>query len=470
MNTQNATFKTYSPIDHHLYFEGALSPEASLLEIINASQKAQCQWHQRPLLQRIELCHRWIDEIVLNTQAIALDLHHSLGRPLQQCALEVKGLEERARYMLDIAPQALADIELPEKTGFRRYIQHQPKGSVFVIAPWNYPYLTSINSIIPAIVAGNSVILKPALQTPKTALFYLEAAKRAGLPDDVFSFAFMDHTVAAMVVQHEAIQHVVFTGSVAGGAQIEQALAGHFKSRTLELGGKDAAYIRADANLDKAAASVLDGAFFNSGQSCCGIERIYVHQSIYQPFLEKLGHILKTYQLGHPKDSNTQTGPMIKAEAAQRLHQQVADALAAKAQLLNPEDEIKRQASEAELGPQYYYPRVVYDVTDNCSLMMEESFGPIVGVQAVNDDDEAIRKINASRYGLTAAIFSEAITEAETLGERIEAGTVFVNRCDYLDPALAWTGIKDSGCGCSLSILGFQALTQPKSFHLKLEP
>ncbi len=465
----DSVFKTYSPIDMSLYYEGQYSAYDDIEPLLPTIRKAQLAWAQRSKEERVQLLRKWIEVIESQTQVISEDLCHSIGRPLQYCGSEVMGLAERARYMLDIAASTLADDMIPEKPGFKRFIRYAPKGVVFIIAPWNYPYLTSINAIIPALAAGNAVVLKPSIQTPKTADFYAKTAMEAGLPEDLFHCLFMNHSTAKQLMQHEHIQHVVFTGSVAGGKQIEQNLAGTFKTSTLELGGKDPAYLRADADLESAVPSVLDGAFFNSGQSCCGIERIYVHESLYEGFLEQAKQVLKQQVLGHPLTSTTTLGPMIKAEAARYARAQIQNALTHGAELLLANEEPLRIEQEQALGEQYLHPRIIINADNQLSLMQEETFGPIVGVQAVRSDQEAIEKMNASCFGLTAAIYSGDLDAVEQMGQRIEAGTVFLNRCDYLDPALTWSGVKQSGRGYALSHLGFHAFIKPKSFHLKIQ-
>jgi acyl-CoA reductase-like NAD-dependent aldehyde dehydrogenase len=362
--------------------------------------------------------------------------------------------------MCDIAEQALADIAVPEKPGFRRFIRREPLGVVFVVAPWNYPWLTSVNAVLPALLAGNSVILKMAAQTPLVAERYAEAFKAAGLPQGVFQHLVLDHSQVAKVIGDPRISFVAFTGSVPGGHAVQQAAAKRFIGTGLELGGKDPGYVRADADLAFAVENLVDGAYFNSGQSCCGVERIYVDKKIFKPFVEAFAEMTKQYRLGNPLEANTNLGPLVRTQAADAVRAQVKQAVkkGAKA-LLKLKD---------RPGTPYLPPEVLVNVDHGMDVMTEETFGPVVGIQPVKNDEHAIELMNDSRYGLTASIWTKDQDAALRIGERIETGTWFMNRCDYLDPALAWTGVKDSGRGCTLSRLGLEAFTRPKSFHLRL--
>ena len=273
----------------------------------------------------------------------------------------------------------------------------------------------------------------------------------------------MSHDQTARMIASERVQQVNFTGSVAGGRAVAQAAAGHFLGAGLELGGKDPAYVRADANLAHAVENLVDGAFFNSGQSCCGIERIYVHQSLYSEFIERVQALTYDYVLGNPLEQSTTLGPLVKPSAAEFVRSEVRAAVAQGARCLI---DSKRFAADAE-GSAYMAPQVVIDVNHRMSLMREENFGPVVGIMAVRDDEEAIALMNDSDYGLSASIWSADLDVAEALGQQVNTGTLFMNRCDYLDPALAWTGVKHTGHGATLSSVGYEHMTRPKSFHLR---
>jgi acyl-CoA reductase-like NAD-dependent aldehyde dehydrogenase len=365
--------------------------------------------------------------------------------------------------MIAIAAEALKDIPVEPKAGFTRFIRRDPLGVVFVVAPWNYPYLTAVNSVMPALLAGNAVILKHSHQTPLCAERFAEAFAAAGLPKDVFQFLHVDHEVTAQMIGGNDVDFVAFTGSVPGGHAVQAAAVRRFIGTGLELGGKDPAYVRADVNLPHAIENVVDGAFFNSGQSCCGIERVYVHAKVYKDFVDGAVDLVNKYKLGNPLEKETNMGPMVRTGAADFVRGQVRDAVAAGAK---PLIEAKRFAADAE-GTPYLAPQVLIDVDHSMRVMTEETFGPVVGIMKVNSDDEAIALMNDSEYGLTASIWTTDEAAAIAIGDRVETGTWFMNRCDYLDPALAWTGVKDSGRGCTLSQVGFEQLTRPKSFHLR---
>ncbi|MDH5435463.1 MAG: aldehyde dehydrogenase family protein, partial [Gammaproteobacteria bacterium] len=373
------------------------------------------------------------------------------------------GFAERARYMIRIAERKLATIDCNDQQGFNRYIQREPLGTIFSIVPWNYPYLTAVNAVIPAIMAGNSVIMKPSSQTPLTAERLAQAFLEAGLPEGVFQYLYLSHDKTESLVQHPEINFVCFTGSVGGGLKINQAASNHFVGVGLELGGKDPAYVRADADIDYSVENLVDGAFFNSGQSCCGIERIYVHEDIYDSFIHKYADLVRQYKLGDPSDPEVTLGPMVNARSADLVRKQIAEAVDKGAMPLI--DAALFDLAKTE-GP-YLAPQVLVDVDHSMSVMRDESFGPVVGIMKVGTDDEAIELMNDSDFGLTASVWTKDEMTAIQIGNQVQTGTFFMNRCDYLDPALAWVGIKNTGRGCTLSEIGYEQLTRPKSFHLK---
>jgi acyl-CoA reductase-like NAD-dependent aldehyde dehydrogenase len=395
------------------------------------------------------------------------ELAWQMGRPIAYTPNEIRrGFQERALYMCSIAESALADLRLEAKAGFERFIRREPLGVVLVVAPWNYPWLTSVNAVAPALLAGNAVVLKMAQQTPLVAERYAQAFAAAGLPAGVFQYLHLDHTQTARVINDVRIAFVAFTGSVPGGHAVQRAAAERFIATGLELGGKDPAYVRADAPLAATIEDLVDGSFFNSGQSCCGIERIYVHHSVYRPFVDGFVELTRKYRLGNPLDKETTLGPMVRADAAASVRAQIGEALGRGAKALI---DTKSFPADKE-GTPYVAPQVLVNVDHGMQVMTEETFGPVVGIMAVESDEQAIELMNDSRYGLTASIWTTDRDAALAIGDRIETGTWFMNRCDYLDPALAWTGVKDSGRGCTLSRLGLEAFTRPKSFHLKLTP
>jgi acyl-CoA reductase-like NAD-dependent aldehyde dehydrogenase len=459
----NDTLKTISPIDGRIYVERPLETGAGIDRALDAAARAQRAWGSLPLAARCAVLKEAVDAFVSKASDIALELTWQMGRPIRHSPGEVRGFEERARYMLQVAPEALAPIRPGEKPGFRRQIKRVPLGVVAVVAPWNYPYLTAVNAVLPALIAGNAVILKHSHQTPLCAERFLEAFAGAGVPAGVFQYLHLSHADTARLMGDWRVASVAFTGSVSGGKAVVAATAAGFATSGLELGGKDPAYVRADAALAHAIESLTDGAFFNAGQSCCGIKRIYVAASRYEEFVAGVVALTRQYRLGSPLDPETTLGPVVRTAAAESVRAQVRDAVARGASQLI--DAASFPASVA--GTPYLAPQVLVGVDHSMPIMREETFGPAVGIMKVDSDEEALRLMNDSEFGLTAAIYSADAARAEALGDALETGTVFLNRCDYLDPALAWTGVKNSGRGCTLSRVGFEALTRPKSFHFK---
>ncbi len=453
-----------SPVDGRA-IDRPLADTSTLNHALDAGRLAQRKWRETPLSQRQDILSRAVAHLEEQSDEIAAELTMQIGRPARFAAGEVRGFAERARMMIAMASSALADIPTEPKEGFQRFIRREPLGLVLVLAPWNYPYLCAVNAVWPALLAGNAVLLKHSEHTPTCPERLFDALKEAGLPNGVFDFIHMSHDAVAEAVSDPRVDYVAFTGSVGGGKAVHRAAGGHFKAVGLELGGNDAGYVRADANLDFAAENLADGAFFNSGQSCCGIERILVDQKVYEDFVQKLVVQAKALVVGDPRDENTTMGPVIRTEAAGRIRRVVAAAISAGATpLVDP-----ALFPIAQPGTPYVAPQVLVDVTPDMEVVREETFGPVVVVIPVADDAEAVRVINDDRYGLTASIWTEDVEVALQLADELEVGTVFMNRCDYLDPELAWVGVKNSGRGTSLSTLGFAALTRPKSIHLRLK-
>ncbi len=510
------TFQTISPIDGTVYAERRYAGAAEIAAALASAVAARAAWRETSVAERARLCTAAVDALVAEKQAVAEEITWQMGRPIRSAPGEVAGFEERARHMIAIAPEALADTQVAPVDGFTRFIRHAPLGVVLTIAPWNYPYLTAVNSVIPALMAGNPVILKHSAQTPICAERFAAAFEAAGLPQGVFQHLHLGHDDTRSLIAAPEIDFVAFTGSVAGGRMVEQAAAGRFIGAGLELGGKDPAYVRPDADLAHAAESLVDGAFFNSGQSCCGIERIYVHADAYDAFVDRFTDLTRAYVradadfahavenlvdgvffnsgqsccgieriyvhgdrfddfvdgfaaltrqyvLGDPLDAQTTLGPMVKASAATFVAGQIADAVRQGARPLIEAAAFDRHAP----GSPYMAPQVLVDVNHQMGVMREESFGPVVGIMKVADDSEAVTLMNDSPFGLTASIWTADLDAAERIGDAVETGTVFMNRCDYLDPALVWTGVKDPGRGATLSRVGYETLTRPKSFHLR---
>jgi len=457
------TLQCISPVNGGVFAERPLADDTEIAAALSRAAAAGPGWRATPLRERCAILNRAVDAFAEDTMEIAQELTLQMGRPIAHTPGEVAGFAERARHMIAIAPDALADIEAAPVHGVTRFIRRAPLGLVFVAAPWNYPYLTAVNSVWPALLAGNTVILKPSHQTPLTAERFAAALARAGLPEGVYQPLHLSHAGAETVMR--TADFTAFTGSVAGGHAVQRALADGFKGAGLELGGKDPAYVRHDADIAHAVGHLADGAFFNAGQSCCAIERIYVHADVYDDFAAGLIRAARNYRLGDPRDPETNLGPMVRAGAADFVRGQVADAVAAGARaMVDP-----KTFPTDKPGTPYMAPQVLINVDHSMRVMTEESFGPVVGIMKVGSDDEAIALMNDSDYGLTAAVWTRDEAAALAIGERVETGTWFMNRCDYLDPALAWTGVKHSGRGCTLSPVGFEQLTRPKSFHLRIQ-
>jgi acyl-CoA reductase-like NAD-dependent aldehyde dehydrogenase len=458
------TLKTISPVDGRIYVERPLETASGIDRALDAARVAQREWAALTLDARCAMLSRAVDAFVAKAQDIAQEITWQMGRPLRDAPGEVRGFEERARYMLGVAHEALAAVQPGEKSGFKRQIKRVPLGVVAVVAPWNYPYLTAVNAVLPALIAGNAVILKHSHQTPLCAERFFEAFESAGVPSGVFQYLHLSHADTSRLMGDSRVASVCFTGSVSGGRAVVAATAAGFATSGLELGGKDPAYVRTDANLQQAIETLTDGAFYNAGQSCCGIKRIYVAAARYDEFVAGVVELTGKYRLGSPLDPATTIGPVVRTSAADAVRTQVREALARGARQLI--DESLFEASAA--GTPYLAPQVLVDVDHSMSIMREETFGPAVGIMKVDSDEEAVRLMNDSEYGLTAAIFSADAARAEMLGDALDTGTVFLNRCDYLDPALAWTGVKNSGRGCTLSRIGFEQLTRPKSYHFRM--
>lgn len=459
-------FKTVSPIDGSVVVERPFATDAEIEATLARAVDAQRKWARTPVAERAAICTRAIEWCVAHADELGAELTSQMGRPIAHSPLELtRGFSERGRYMAEIAASALADIEVERSGEFHKFIRRVPLGVVLVLAPWNYPWLTSVNAVVAALVAGNAVILKMSDQTPLVAERYADAFKAAGLPAGVFQYLHVDHGQVARVIADNRIGFVAFTGSVAGGHAVQRAAAGRFIGSGLELGGKDAAYVRADAAFDHAVENVVDGAFFNAGQSCCSVQRVYVDERICDRFVDAAVSLANKYVLGDPRDKATTLGPMVRTQAAESVRAQVEEAVSSGAKSL-----VDRARFKAEkTGTPYMAPVILTKVNQDMRVMREETFGPVMTVMPVRGDDEAIRLINDSRYGLTSSVWTTDAEAAVRIGEQIETGTWYMNRCDYLDPALAWTGVKDSGRGCTLSRLGIETFTRPKSFHLRLK-
>ncbi|MEM7718909.1 MAG: aldehyde dehydrogenase family protein [Pseudomonadota bacterium] len=448
-----------SPIDGSIYATRETLSAGAAREAVSRARSAQAAWAARALDERVRLVMAGVKNVGDMNDEIVPALAHQMGRPIRYGG-EFRGFNERATYMAEIAQGALADIVIEDSGAFRRVIKRVPHGVVLVVAPWNYPYMTAINTVAPALIAGNTVMLKHASQTPLVGEHMAKAFHAAGVPEDVFQNVFLDHQTTSDLIAAKSFGFVNFTGSVAGGQAIERAAAGTFTGVGLELGGKDPGYVCDDADLDAAVETLIDGAMFNAGQCCCGIERIYVAEQHFDSLVAKAVEIVSGYKLGNPLDPDTTLGPMAHKRFADTVRAQIADAVADGATANIP------TFSEDD-GGAYLSPQILTNVTHDMRVMREESFGPVVGIMPVKDDAEAIACMNDSDFGLTASVWTKDVKRAEAIADQIETGTVFMNRADYLDPGLCWTGCKDTGRGGGLSVIGYHNLTRPKSYHLK---
>ena len=448
-----STGETLRELPYHLWDEVKTQ--------LTITGKIQKEWKKSSIVRRIELVQSTMNYIKSNVDTIAQDITLQMGKPLSQSRNEVKGTIHRAEICCSLAEDALKDISLPEKEGFQRFIRRESLGVVLDIAAWNYPLLIAVNVVVPAILAGNAVTIKHSSLTPLCAIAFEDAFKQAGAPDGLVTALIMDHNTTEKAIQSGLIHHLAFTGSVSGGRQVQKSTSGQFIDVGLELGGKDPAYIREDANLETAVPGVMDGVFYNGGQSCCAVERIYVHESIFDIFVEKAIEFLNKLKIGDPMDEATDIGPMAQNSGIKTVERQLKDAEDKGAKII-------RHSGTVPVGEKYLLPVILTNVNHNMEIMIEETFGPIIGIMAVKSDEEAIQYMNDSLYGLTASVWTNDAEKAFEIGNRIETGTFFMNSCDYLDPFLPWVGVKDSGKGCTLSALGIQQLTRPKGYNFKL--
>ncbi len=459
-----------SPVDGELVAEVPYLRERAAREKVQAAREAQQLFSDWSLERRIELCRKALSAFEDSLGAHARAISMMMGKPLLQAQAEfLSGVRERVESLIAEAPAALAEqvqpTLLPESSGaIRRFIRREPLGVVLDIAAWNYPLLIVVNVLFPSILSGNAVLIKHAAQTALVGKQFEEAFAKAGAPSALVQDFFVSHQTLSHLFEDGIFDGVSFTGSVRGGREVAQAVARQsFRQAGFELGGKDAAYVAADAQIEFTAENLADAAFYNAGQSCCGVERIYVHQAVYDEFNQAFAAQMRKLVIGHPLDERTTLGPLVGVEARILAEEQVGAALLGGARDLVSRDEFV----VPDISACFMAPRALIDAAQDPQLMQKESFAPIVGIQAVRDDRQAISRVNDSLYGLTASVWSDDDERALKVAEALEVGTVFQNRADYLDPGLAWTGVKQSGAGVSLSALGFQQLTRPKSFHLR---
>ncbi len=454
-------FTQISPIDGSVYDGDELHGLDDVNTALSLAKKSS--WKNTTLNERKKFVSQMSEHLIKDSEQIGVEIAKQMGRPKNQAKGEVLGFKERSDYMVEKATEELKDIKVDSQDGFDLFMTKEPLGTVAILSPWNYPFLTVSNVLAAALLAGNTVILKHSLQTPLVAERIKSATEAAGFPAGAFQVLHLSHEDTAVLIADNKINGVYFTGSVEGGRKIQQALTEKFIPCGLELGGKDPAYVMADADVAFAVENLVDGSFFNSGQSCCGVERIYIHENVYDEFVEKFVALTKQYILGNPLDEKVNLGPMVKTAAADFVRKQIKDAVLKGAKSLVDESLFPMSKE----GSPYLSPHVLIDVDHTMDLMTYESFGPVVGLMKVSSDDEAIKLMNHSDLGLTASVWTTNPNIIREMGKKIETGTVFANRCDFLNPALAWTGVKNTGRGVSLSVLGFSQVTQIKSYHIK---
>jgi acyl-CoA reductase-like NAD-dependent aldehyde dehydrogenase len=453
------TLRTISPVDGRIYVERPLETGAGIDRSLNFAQRAQSAWGSLPLPIRCEILGDAVDAFVAKASEIATEITWQMGRPISHSPSEVQGFEERARHMLGTAPPEFVALERGDETASRRQIKRVPLGVVAVVAPWNYPYLTAVNAVLPALIAGNAVVLKHSHQTPLCAERFREAFVNAGVPAGVFQYLHLSHADTVGLINDRRVASVCFAGSGLSGRAVIAAATSGFANSGLELGGKDPAYVRLDANLAQAIVTLTDGAFFNAGESRCGIKRIYVAASRFEDFVAGFVDLTKKYRLGSPLDPETTLGPVVRTAVAEAVRSQVRDAVAHGAKQLIDE----RLFGASAAGTPYLAPQVLVGVDHSMAIMREETFGPAVAIIKVDSDEEAVHLMNESEPSVSAAIFSVDSLRAEELADALDTGTVFLNPCG--NPAPPGTGVENARRDCALSSVDFELLTRPKSYH-----
>lgn len=452
-----------NPFTGEVACEVPLADDAAVDAVLDRARAEARAWRATALAERIALCERAVKAMEAAAEPIAESITRMMGKPIAQARGEVRGTAARARHMMSIAESSLADVVLPPVAGFERRIVREPLGVVLDLPAWNYPLLTAVNCVIPAVLAGNAVIVKHSPRSPLCGEHFARAFAEAGAPAHLVQALSCAHPTSERMVGDERVDHVVFTGSIFGGHRMVEAAAKRFLHPCLELGGNDPAYVAPDCDLEKTAENVVDGAMYNAGQSCCAVERVYVHEAIYERFLERVEPIVRSYVLGDPMADGTTMGPIAQPHHVAELEAFVADARRNGARVVAG----GVRASAGGRG-RFFVPTLLAECSQSMRLFREESFGPILPVMRVSSDDEALALMNDSSLGLTASVWTRDRDRAARFGRALQAGTVFMNRCDYLDPALPWSGWKQSGRGVSLSTLGLEALTRPKAIHFRL--
>ena len=448
-----------NPANGSTLAELATDTPQSVAAKYRAARAAQASWARRPLEHRLACIRRFREGIVGHLERLAAILTSEVGKPIRQSRNELNGLLGRIDFFLDAADATLAPRTVHDADGMHERITHEPLGVIANISAWNYPYFVGANVFVPALLAGNAVLYKPSEYATLTGLEIGNLLHGAGVPQDVLQ-VIVGAGEAGAALLAQPVDGVFFTGSYATGAKIAQAIGPRMIRLQLELGGKDPTYVCQDVDVAAAAASLADGAMYNTGQSCCSVERIYVHEKVHDTFVEAFVREVKGFVIGDPTDESSYIGPLTRAPQLDLLEAQVADARAKGAKLL---------AGGRRLDPpgHWFEPTVFSHVNHTMALMREESFGPVIGIQKVADDDEAVRLMNDTEYGLTAGVYTRDAARAERILARVEAGSVYWNCCDRVSPRLPWSGLKHSGIGLTLSTYGIETFTRPKAWHLR---
>ncbi|MBZ9772488.1 aldehyde dehydrogenase family protein [Mesorhizobium sp. CO1-1-8] len=457
------TFSVITPVDGSVYTQRTFATGAEIAEAVRKAKKAQLEWKRVPLAERMARCQKAVDILVSRAGPLGEEVTWQMGRPLHVAAAEItSGYQRRARHFISLARNILAPVELPEERGVTRFIRHEPLGIVLSIITWNYPYANATLASLYPLVAGNAVLLKHSPQSPTVAEQVARAFTEAGVPDGALQALHLTNEDTGRLIGSGDIQHVEFIGSNMAGQAIVAAGAHARVSYSLEMGGKDPGYVRPDADIDATAKTMAYDFTDNSGQSCCALGRIYVHEQVYDRFVEAFRESAAKITLGHPIEEKPDIGPVVSVAAANKMRGQLADARSKGGRLLLPENRF----DIARPGTAYIEPQVVFDANHMMDLATKETFGPLICVTKVSSDDAAVELMNDTEFGLTASVWTKDVDAAMRIGDQISSGTFLLNRCNHSDINLPWGGRKTSGLGYVGGELGYLRVTTPRGYHL----